>query len=134
MIRLRRIGAVGLLVLLAGCGAGDEGPPPPVAGDLLVTYFQGGPQAGAMLFTITGGTVASVTALSGVSLTVTSSTPMPGTTRVIVLGTLQTGDILTVRVPDVSLASGYVARVNQVADDLTFSLIDPSQHTLTIHR
>ena len=134
MMRSLRMSTIGLLTLLAACGAGDEGPPPPVAGDLLVTYFRGGPQVGAMLFTISGGKVESVSARTGQALTVSFATPLPGTTKVIITGTLQTGDILTVRVPDVSLAAGYFVKVDQVADDLTFSLIDPSQHPLTIHR
>lgn len=133
-MRLLRMSTFGLLTLLAACDAGNEGPPPPVAGDLLVTYFRGGPQVGAMLVTITGGKVESVSARSGQALTVSYSIPMPGTTKVIIIGTLQTGDILNVRVPDISLATGYVVKVDQVADDLTFSLIDPSQHNLTIHR
>jgi hypothetical protein len=130
----RRLASIGLIALLASCGGGDEGPPPSQAGDLIVSYFQGGPQAGAMLFTITGGAVQGVTARSGQALSVSFATPTPGTTRVIITGTIGTGDILNVRVPDVTLSTSYVVRVDQVADNLTFSLIDPLLHNLTIHR
>jgi len=37
-----------------------------------------------------------------------------------------------VRVPDVTLASRYSVLTDQVADKITFSLIDPTPHTLTI--
>ena len=129
----RRLGSIGLITLLVSCG-GDGGPPPSPAGDLIVTYFQGGPAVGAMLLTIEGGVVQAVTARSGQALTVSYATPSAGVTKVIVTGTIATGDILNVRVPDVTLSTGYTVRVNQVADNLTFSLIDPLLHNLTIHR
>ena len=135
MTCLARFGSPAILALLAACGGGkDGGPPPSQAGDLIVSYFQGGPAAGAMLFTITGGTVQGVTARSGQQLQVSFASPVAGTTRVIVTGPLSTGDIVTVRVPDVGLSTSYSARVEQVADNVTFSLIDPALHTLTIHR
>ncbi len=134
-MRGTRLGSIGLIALLASCGGGDNGgPPPSQAGDLIVSYFQGGPEVGAMLLTITGGAVQSVTARSGQALTVSFASPSPGTTKVIVTGDIRTGDILNVRVPDISLSAGYVVRVDQVADDLTFSLIDPALHTLSIRR
>lgn len=129
-----RLGSALLLSLLASCGGGNGGPPPSQAGDLIVTYFQGGPAVGAMLFTITGGPVQAVTARSGVQLQVSSASPAANTTRVIVTGTLSTGDILNVRVPDVTLSTSYTVSVEQVADNLTYSLIELSGHTLTIHR
>jgi hypothetical protein len=131
-MRRHLLGTLGL-ALLASCG-GDKGGPPSPAGDLVISYFQGGPEAGAMLLTITGGPVESVTARSGLGLTVSHATPSTGTTKVIVTGTIRTGDILNIRVPDVTLFADYVVRVDQVADNLTFSLIDPQVHTLTIHR
>jgi len=134
MRNLVRLGSLVIPVLLASCGGGDGGPPPSQAGDLVVTYFQGGPAVGAMLFTISGGPVQSVTAPSGVPLQVSFGSPVAGTTRVIVTGPLSTGDIAIVRVPDVTLSTSYTVHVDQVADNLTFSLIDPSVNTLTIHR
>jgi hypothetical protein len=131
---LTRLGSLVVLVVLASCGGGDGGPPPSQAGDLVVTYFRGGPAVGAMLFTISGGPVQSVTAPSGVPLQVSFGSPAAGTTRVIVTGLLSTGDIAIVRVPDVTLSTSYTVHVDQVADNLTFSLIDPSVNTLTIHR
>jgi hypothetical protein len=131
-MRSIRLGSIGLVALLASCG--NEGPPPSQAGDLIVSYAQAGPEVGAMLLTISGGVVQSVTARSGQALTVSFASPSPGTTKVIVTGDISAGDILNVRVPDISLSAGYVVRVDQVADDLTFSLIDPALHTLSIRR
>lgn len=134
MRHFRTLGAIGLLALVGACGGGKGGPPPSDAGDLTLSYFQGGPAAGAMLITITGGPVQTVTVPSGQQLQVSFSSPTAGTTRIIVTGPLSTGDILKLRVPDTTLATSYVPHVDQVADNVTFSLIDPSVHTLTIHR
>jgi hypothetical protein len=133
MTSARWLGSIGLIVLFASCG-GDGGPPPSPAGDLIVTYFRGGPEAGAILLTIEGGAVQSVTARSGQALTVSYATPSAGITKVIVTGAIATGDILNLRVPDTTLSTSYTVRVDQVADNVTFSLIDPLLHNLTIHR
>lgn len=122
-------GGVALLVTLAA-GCGDGGGTPSRAGDLTISYFQGGPSAGALLLTITGGEVENVTAANGEQVSFAS--PSPGTTRVVVMGNLGTGTLLRIRVPDVSLASRYVVVTDQVADKVTFALIDPVPHTLTI--
>ncbi len=122
-------GGLALLVTLAA-GCGDGGGPPSRAGDLTVSYFQGGPSAGALLLTITGGEVENVTAANNEQ--VSFAIPSPGTTRVVVTGNLGTGMLLLIRVPDVSLASRYVVVTDQVADKVTFALIDPVPHTLTI--
>ena len=117
-----------VLGLAAACG--ESGEPPSRAGELSISYFQGGPRAGAMLLTITGGEVQNVTAANGEQVSFAS--PAPGTTRVVVIGDLGTGTLLRIRVPDVSLASRYVVVTDQVADKVTFSLIDPERHPLTI--
>ena len=119
--------------LLSGCG-GKDVIPPSHAGDLVVTYFQGGPQPGAILLTITGGAVDSVFPLAGVPVQVSYNVVVPGTTRVLLSGLLTTGDLFKIRVADTTLATSYVARADQVADNLTFSLIDLLGHTFTVHR
>ena len=122
--------ALALLLVVLGCG--DSPSPPSSAGDLSVSYYQGGPEAGALLFTISGGPVESITAENDEQVSFISTTP--GTTRVAVIGTLGTGTILKVRVPDLSQARNYSVRVDQVADRVTFALINPEPHTLTIAR
>lgn len=122
-------GGLALLMTLA-VACGDGAGPPSQAGDLTVSYFQGGPSPGALLLTITGGEVENVTAASNEQVSFAS--PSPGTTRVVVTGNLGTGALLRIRVPDVSLASRYVVVTDQVADKVTFALIDPGPHNLTI--
>ena len=59
------------------------------AGELTVALFESGNNAGALLLTISGGTVESVTAPGGQQ--VSFFTPAAGTTRVVVLGTRRQG-------------------------------------------
>ena len=126
---------VGLLaaVAIAGCGGNDGGPTPPHAGDLVVSYFPGGSQPGAIMLTISGGPVESVLALPATAVQVSFNLVAPGTTRVLVTGALVTGDLFTIRVADTALATRYVARIDQVADNVTFALVDPLNHTFTVH-
>jgi len=122
-----------LLALVASVPAcGDGGQPPSGAGDLLVAYSSGSPDAGAMVLTITGGVVENVTPVGNQQ--VSFSKPYPTTTRVVVIGALTTGDVLRIRVPDVSQTNGYTVRADQVADNTTFALINPAQHTFTVHK
>jgi hypothetical protein len=125
-----RLGAA-LVVLLVGCG--DGGQPPSQVGDLLVSYSPvGGPEAGVILLTISGGEVQNVTPLNGQQ--VSFAVVAPGTTRVIVTTPLTAGDILRLRVPDVTQSTHYTAVSVQVADKVTFALLDPSDHTFFVHR
>ena len=125
-----RLGDVALALVLAGCGG--DGQTPTERGDLLVTYFQSGAEAGAFLLTITGGPVEAVTALGGQQVSFAS--PIPGITKVVVAGTLGNGELLRLRVPDVTKFADYAVRVEQVADKTTFALIDPTGYTFTVHR
>lgn len=118
-----------LVALAAGCG--DSSQNPSGAGDLLVSYSGTG-EAGAMLLTIGGGPVESVTAVGAQQ--VSSTSPYPNTTRVIVLGEPGNGDLLKIHVPDVSRVTQYNVRADQAADKTSFALIDPSKHTFSVHK
>jgi hypothetical protein len=130
MTRRLWLGVATLAALAAG-GCGDSGTGG-VAGDLVVSYFQAGAEPGAMLLTITGGPVSKVTALGGQQVSFAS--PFSGTTKVVLLGTFGTGDLLHLTVPDVNQATSYSVRVDQVADKTTFALIDPAGYTFTVHK
>lgn len=133
MIGIRRLLGIATLGLLVSCGGGDGGGPPgPVAGDLTVSYFQGAVEAGALLITISGGPVTSVTALGGQQLS--SASPFANTTKVFVAGTLATGDLFKIHVPDIAAFASYTARIDQVADKVTFALLDPVSYNLTVHK
>lgn len=120
------------LLLLGACGGKDQ-PTPSNAGDLTLTFFQGSDQIGAMLLSITGGPVQSVTSTVA-GLVVSSAPATVGATKIIVTGAIHTGDLLKVRVPDTTLATSYSVHIDQVADNLTFSLLDPTAHSATIHK
>ena len=132
MKRRAVLGFASLLLAAAACGGESGGQNPTHPGDLLVSYFQGGPEPGALLLTITGGPVENVSALGGQQ--VSFSSPFAGTTKVVVLGTLTNGDLLRLRVPDVTQSTSYTVRVEQAADNGTFALIDASLYTFTVHR
>jgi hypothetical protein len=125
-----RLGLATLALAVAACGG--ESQVPTNSGDLFVSYFQSGPQAGAFLLTITGGTVDNVTAMGGHQVSFNS--PFAGTTKVVVAGTLTTGELLRLRVPDVTKVADYTVQIEQVADNTTFALIDPSGYSFTVHR
>lgn len=119
-------------LLLAGACGGDDFAKPSGEGELLVSYDQVGANAGALLLSITGGPVDSVRAVNPSTELVEFSSPYPGTTLVVVTGELGIGALLRLRVPDVSQASHYSVEVLEVADKVTFSLIERSSHHLTI--
>jgi len=131
---MRRALSVGtLLALLAGLGCGGDPPTiGPEPGNLTVAY--GGPSTtdGALLVLITGGPVESVSALGGYELA--SGSAGTNATRVVVTGALATGDVFTVRVPDVAALSSYVALVEAAADRNTFALADPASYTAGLRR
>ena len=131
---MKRVLAAALTLALGvvACGGGDGGGQNSGAGDLLVSYFQGGAEPGALLLTISGGPVSDVKATGGQQ--VSFSSPFAGTTKVVVLGTLTNGDLLKITVPDVSRATSYTAHVDQAADKATFGLLEPGRYTLTVHR
>ncbi len=125
----RRFTFLTLLVLVGACG--DSNQSPSGAGDLLVAYSGTG-EAGAILLTISGGPVESVAATGGQQ--VSSTSPYANTTKVIVLGDLGNGDLLRMRVPDISQVTQYTVRADQVADKTSFALLDPTRHTFSVHK
>jgi hypothetical protein len=129
---MRRIWLGSLAALLAAAACGGDGGPNPVGGDLLVSYYQGGPEPGAMLLTISGGAVSNVVAVG--SQQVSFASPLSATTKVVVIGTFTTGDLLRIHVPDLSLSANYRVRLEQVADQTTFALIDTTPYTFTVHK
>jgi hypothetical protein len=127
MKRLLPVLAIGSLLL--GCGDSQA---PGEGGDLFVSYHAGTPDAGAMVLLISGGKVESVSPVGDQRVSFTSL--YPTTTRVVVIGDVTSGDLLRIRVPDVSQVTSYTVRADQVADKATFALIDPARHTFSVHR
>ena len=129
-VRTARGLAGGLLTLLAAAGCGDQGPTG--AGELTVSFYQSGSDAGAILLTVSGGLVLDVTAVGGQQASFGAAGP--NTTRIVVAGALATGQLLRIRVPDVAQVAACSVRVNQVAHRSTFALLDPARFSLSISR
>jgi hypothetical protein len=112
----------GLLLLGAAAGCGKKDIVQPVAGDLTVSYTGPSQTDGALLVVVNG----TVTAVHGVGGYQVASAPAGTTsTRVVITGSLNPGDILRVSVPDVAAVATYSAVVEAAADRNTYSLGDP---------
>jgi hypothetical protein len=123
MTRARR--ALMLSVLLSSCSGGTG----PTSGILNVKLSSLRGDDGAVLFTITGGPVESVEAVSGI---VHSAQIDANTLRVVITGNLSAGAIARVRIADLTQASHYSAAVNQVAARSTYLQRDPGQYSITL--
>ena len=108
---------------------GDE---PGARGDLTVSLVESGGDLGAVLLTVTGGEVETVTAIPG-GVVVSFASPSPGVTRIVVSGALVHADLLRLRVPDVNAVSAYAIRIDQSAHAETFALLDPALSSFSIH-
>jgi hypothetical protein len=84
---------------------------------------------GAVLFTIAGGPVESVEAVSGVVHTAQMDA---NTLRVVITGNLSAGAIARVRIADMTQASHYSAAVNQVAARSSYVPRDPGQYSISL--
>lgn len=133
---IRRRGTLAfLLAATAACGGGSPDPGGGLQpGILTASLFQPNASAGALLLSITGGIVTSVTAANPGAVQVSFASQVPGTTRVVVTGALQTGDLLKVAVADVSNPGGFTVRVDQVADNVTFALVDTGPYSVILHK
>jgi hypothetical protein len=99
------------IVILAGALACSDSPSPGVLKVNLTTPNSG--VDGAILLTVNGPGVL-LSAAPGAGLRVFTQ-PFGTTNHVALTGTLTTGTILTIEVPDVGTASAYTATIQQVA-------------------
>ena len=127
---LRWLLAAGFTVT-AACG-GEKPPVGPVAGDLILAYGSPNTADGAVLILVTGGPISSVTPIGGYQ--VAFAPAGVNATRLVVTGNLVTGDVVRLRVPDVSASGNYSGRVEAAADRNTFALSDPGFYTTGIRR
>ena len=113
------------LGILASCTE----PAGPTEGTLLVTLAAPDNDDVAVLFTLSGGPVDSV---ESVGHLIYSARIDGNTVRVIVTGTLASGPLARIHIPDQRQMSGYLAIVNQVAAHTTYQQRDPSGYSLTV--
>jgi hypothetical protein len=128
---VRRLGhaafTVTLLAGLVGCSHDNIGP---TAGTLNVTLTSPNTDDGAVLFTISGGPVDSLTAPGQ---QVYTSRLDSNTLRVILIGQLEAGTVAQMYLPDVRLASNYSATVNQAAARTSYAQRNPAAYSVNFH-
>jgi hypothetical protein len=125
----RSIWVAAAIIATAACGKKE--PVGPIGGNLTVSYDSPQFNDGALLVLVTG-PVTAVTALGGYQMA--SAPAGSNATRVVLTGTLVTGDILRLAVPDISAASSYSVRVEAAADRTTFALENPSTYTASVRK
>lgn len=118
--RIRELRGRGALLCLAsaalilGCGGDSTGPPPepqPQPGQLQVT-LSSGTAVGAVVLTVTGGTLSAPAAAAGATMYHDLS---GNTLRAVVAGSSLSGTILRFSVPDVRQVASYTVSVEQAA-------------------
>jgi hypothetical protein len=118
--------ALAVLAALVGCSHDDIGP---TAGTLNVILASPNSDDGAVLFTISGGPVDSLTAPGQQIYT---SRLDSNTLRVILIGHLEAGTVGRVYLPDVRLASNYSAAVNQAAARSSYAQRNPAAYSVNL--
>jgi hypothetical protein len=134
-----RVAPLALVALLAACGgaAGPTDPtptPPPSAqaGWLSIEFATPRADDGAVQFGISGPGIDSVraaTPLQGVGGAINANTAF-----VVVTGTVRTGTVARIHVPDVSRAAQYTATVQAVAQKGTYDLQPLSGYGVAVTR
>jgi hypothetical protein len=118
--------ALALSVFLLSCSSGSTGP---TSGFLKVNISPLSGEEGALLFSVRGGPVESVEAVSGA---VHSAHIDANTVRVVLIGIPSSGSIARLRIADISQASHYSAEIGQVAARATYALRDPAGYSITL--
>jgi hypothetical protein len=117
---------LGILSAVGGCSDDTSGP---TATTLNVSLASPRSDDGAVLFTLSGGPVDSVTTGGH---QVYSARVDANTLRVVVMGDLGSGTLATIYIADTRLASGYSATVNQVAARGSYAQRDPASYSLSL--
>lgn len=125
---IRRVGPL-LLAFAAMLGCGDKGPVGPVAGELVVSLASAGGSDGAILLRLVG----EITEVSAVGdYRVESASLGGGITRILVAGTITSGPVARIAVPDLAAAAQYYGLVEQVADRHTFALRSTAGYSVSV--
>jgi len=129
---MRRWIVAGLLVALGGAACGEvDKKVGPQAGDITLALTTSRTETGALLLRVVG-PVEEIAALGGLRA---GSAPLgTGATRVVLTGSITSGDILRLRIPDLDLAETYTVQVEQAALGTTFALVEPGEYSVVVRR
>ena len=114
---------------LAAAACATDVAPAPVGGLLPLVLDAPRDTDGAIIITVSGGPIDSVTAAPGYDIT--SSTDASGI-HLLVVGPLASGTLAQIHVSDLAHAGQYVASVEQIADGTTFALLDPAPYRVRV--
>jgi len=124
--------AIGLAALaIAACGGDHQITAAPTPGALNLTLNTATANGAALLFDVSGGAIDSIVPAAGFRL----YPAQVGATfwRAVATGTLASGPIARVYVPDLSKAGNYSATAEQVADQ-SFALLSAGGYGLVLSR
>jgi hypothetical protein len=126
MTTSRVLAAVGFLAafLLSGC-SNNTGPD---AGVLNVNVSSPHPDDGALMLSVYGGPVDSVESVGFPVFSVRTSDSV----KFIVTGSLGSGAVARIHIPDGRQASRYTAVVSQVAARMSYAVRDPAGYSITL--
>ena len=116
-----------MLLLITACSGNDAATSH--AGTLAVTLTAAGTNDGAVVLVVSGGPILAVNAPT--SYQVASNVDSAGT-LIMIMGNVTAGQLVTLRVPDVTQSAAYVVTVEQVADRTSFGLLDPARYQVTV--
>jgi hypothetical protein len=117
---------LGSLSAVTGCSHDTN---EPTAGTLKANLASPNTDDGAVLFTVSGGSVDSVAASDH---QVYSARLDANTLRVVVIGDVGSGTLATIYLGDIRLASSYSATVNQVAARVSYAQRDPASYSVSL--
>lgn len=127
---MRRRSLIPALALVVGTLSGCSSEPiAPTGATLDVSFSTTADDDGAVLFTISGGSVDSVEATG---LALYSAQIDASTLRVILVGDLSSGKIARIHIADERRLSQYSATINQVAARRSYTQRDPLSYSLTV--
>lgn len=126
-MNIRLAVALSALVLSAACGTKE--PVGPVAGELVITLTSPGASDGAVLLRLVG----PVDEVEAAGNYLVESAPLAdGITRIVVVGTITSGPVARISIPDMSKAAQYYGLVEQVADRGNFALLSVAGYSVSI--
>lgn len=124
MTRNRILAGLLAAAVVVSCGGdgGTSNNPPPTPGNLTVSLDPSASTgAGAIQFTVTGGTKAIDTVVAAPGYTAYVRRVNAGQFRVILIGNVVSGAMATVHVPDTRKAVSYSVAATGAANDATFA-------------